>query len=185
MRALAISAMKGSRLAQKQLSDIMRTVEARKNAEQLEVLEVMIEYKQKWTSELERRQRHGIIAPDPVPHPDDIFVELIEGNIEFDGPIDEKQKAFWDERFERMTDSQVSVTYFAEKHRKARDPKRKAFWREEWHYEQRIFDLLNDSLPKKHKRKLVNRSYAPDASREGKTLDEFRRYRKIRNEYVG
>ncbi len=81
MRALAISAMKGSRLAQKQLSDIMRTVEARKNAEQLEVLEVMIEYKQKWTSELERRQRHGIIAPDPVPHPDDIFVELIEGNI--------------------------------------------------------------------------------------------------------
>lgn len=185
VRALAISAMKGSRLAQKQLSDIVRTVEARKNAEQLEVLEVMIEYKQKWTSELERRQRCGIIAPNPVPHPDDIFIDLIKGNIEIEGPMDEKQKEFWDERFARMTDSQESVTLFAEKHRKARDPKRKEFWRQEWLYEQRIFDLMNDSLPKKHKRKLVNRSYAPDASREGKTLDVFRRNRKIRNEYVG
>ena len=185
VRALAISAMKGSRLAQKQLSDIVRSVEARKNAEQLEVLEVMIEYKQKWTAELERRQQYGIIAPDPVPHPDDIFIDLIKGNIEIEGPMDDKQKEFWDERFERMADSQESVTYFAEKQRKARDPKRKAFWRDEWHYEQRIFDLLNDSLPKKHKRKLVNRSYAPDASREGKTLDEFRRNRKMRKEYVG
>lgn len=159
-------------------------MEARKNAEQLEVLEVMIEYKQKWTTELERRQRHGIIAPDPVPHPDDIFVDLIKGNIEFDGPIDEKQKKFWDERFQRMTNSQESVTYFADKHRKARDPKRKAFWREERHYEQRLFDLLNDSLPKKHKRKLQNRSYAAGASREGKTLEEFRHNRKLRNQYV-
>lgn len=184
VRALAISAMKGSRLVQKQLSDIVRTVEARKNAEQLEVLEVMIEYKQKWTAELERRQRHGIVAPDPVPHPDDIFVDLIKGTIEFEGPVDEKQKQFWDERFERMTHSQESVTYLADKYRKARDPKRKEFWRQELLYEQRLFDLLNDSLPKKHKRKLVNRSYAPDASREGKTLDEFRRNRKMRKEYV-
>ena len=185
VRALAISAMKGSRLAQKQLSDIVRTVEERKYTDQLEVLEVMIEYKQKWNAELERRQRNGIIAPDPVPHPDDIFVDLIKGKIEFEGPFDEKQKQFWDERFERMTDSQESVTYFAEKHRKARDPKRKSFWLGEWHYEQRLFDLLNDSLPKKHKRKLQNRSYADGASREGKTLEEFMRKRKLRKEYVG
>lgn len=184
VRALAISAMKGSRLAQKQLSDIVRAVEARKNAEQREVLEVMIEYKQKWSSELERRQRHGIIAPDPLPHPDDIFVDLIKGDIQIEGPIDERQKEFWDQRFERMSESQESVTYFEEKHRKARDPKRKLFWLEEWHYEQRLFDLLNDSLPKKHKRKLANRSYAEAASREGKTLDEFKRNRKLRNEYV-
>ncbi len=184
VRALAISAMKGSRLAQKQLSDIVRNVEARKNAEQREVLEVMIEYKQKWSSELERRQRHGIIAPDPLPHPDDIFVDLIKGDIQIEGPIDERQKEFWDQRFERMSESQESVTYFAEKHRKARDPKRKLFWLEEWHYEQRLFDLLNDSLPKKYKRKLANRSYAEGASREGKTLDEFKRNRKLRNEYV-
>ena len=115
MRALAISAMKGSRLSQKQLSDIVRSVEARKNAEQLEVLEVMIEYKQKWTAELERRERFAINAPIPVPYPDDIFIDLRTGTIEIDGPMDEKHKAFWDQRFERMEDSQAEVTYFAEK----------------------------------------------------------------------
>lgn len=184
MRALAISAMKGSRLSQKQLSDIVRTVEARKNAEQLEVLEVMIEYKQKWTNELERRERLAITAPDPVPHPDDIFIDLRNGKIEIDGPMDEKQKAFWDERFQRMTDAQVEVSTFAQKHRKARDPRRRVLWLDEWHFEQRIFDLLNDSLPQKYKRRLENRSFAAGASREGKTLDEFRRKRKLQKERV-
>jgi hypothetical protein len=185
VRALAISAMKGSRLAQKQLSDIVRTVEARKNAEKTEVLEVMIEYKQKWTAELERRQRYSIIAPDPIPHPDDIFIDLRNGSIEIEGPVDERQKKFWDKRFERMTDCQKLVTYFFELHRKARDPKKKEFWRQEWLYEQWSFDLLNDSLPEKHKRKLENRSYATDASRQGRTLDEFIRKREKSQTHAG
>lgn len=168
MRALAISAMKGSRLSQKQLSDIVRAVEARRNAEHLETLEAVIEYKQKWTAELERRQRLGISAPEPVPHPDNIFVDLLSGKIEVEGPMNDKEKAFWEERFRRMTEAQEEVSVFAQRHRNARDPRRKALWLDEWHFEQRIFDLLNDSLPKNHKRKLQSRSYAEGASREGK-----------------
>jgi hypothetical protein len=184
-RALAISAMKGSRLAQKQLSEIVRSIEARRNTEHLETLEAVIEYKQQWTAELQRRERLGIIAPDPVPHPNDIFIDLISGNIEVDGPMNDKQKAFWDERYRRMTEAQEEVSLFAQRYRNARDPKRKTLWQDEWHFEQRIFDMLNDSLPEKHKRKLQNRSYAEGASREGKTLDEFMRNRKLRDEYVG
>ncbi|WP_147291751.1 hypothetical protein [Sphingorhabdus pulchriflava] len=124
---------------------------------------------------MERRQRLAITAPDPVPQPDDIFLDLRRGTVEIEGPVDERQKAFWDERFERMDNAQAEVNFFADKYRKARDPKRKAFWLDEWHFEQKIFDLLNDSLPKKYKRKLQNRSYAEGASREGKALEEFRR----------
>lgn len=185
MRALAIAAMKGSRLSQKQLSDIVRSVEEKRHTEQLQLLETMIEYKQKWTAELERRQRLAIVAPDPVPHPDDIFIDLRQGKVEIEGPTDERQKAFWTERFKHMDDAQAEVIFFSEKYRKARDPKRKVFWLDEWHYAQRMFDLLNDSLPKKHKRKLLNRSYAEGASREGKTLDEFMRKKQLRDEYVG
>ncbi|RDV01434.1 hypothetical protein DXH95_14130 [Sphingorhabdus pulchriflava] len=47
VRALAIAAMKGSRLSQKQLSDIVRSVEEKRHTEQLQLLETMIEYKQK------------------------------------------------------------------------------------------------------------------------------------------
>ena len=46
---------------------------------------------------------------------------------------------------------------------------RKAMWLGEWHYEQRTFDLINDSMAACYKAKLENRSYRNDASQEGKT----------------
>jgi len=48
-------------------------------------------------------------------------------------------------------------------------------WLEELHFEQRIFDIINDSMPPRYKVKLKNRSWAEGASREGKALEEFRR----------
>jgi hypothetical protein len=50
-------------------------------------------------------------------------------------------------------------------------------WRLEWHFEQRIFDIINDSLPTRYKAKLENRSHAEGASREGTALEEFMRDR--------
>ena len=46
-------------------------------------------------------------------------------------------------------------------------------WLAEWHFEQRIFDIINDSFPPRYTAKLENRSYAEGASKEGKTLAEF------------
>ena len=68
----------------------------------------------------------------------------------------------------------------AEKYRKARSEKAKAFWIDEWHSEQTIFDIINDSLPERYKVKLESRSYRDGASKEGKTLEEFRRKLKTR-----
>ena len=48
-------------------------------------------------------------------------------------------------------------------------------WLREWHFEQRIFDIINDSLPDRYKAKLEDRSYRDEASKEGKALEEFRR----------
>lgn len=50
-------------------------------------------------------------------------------------------------------------------------------WRLEWHFEQRIFDIINDSLPPRYKAKLENRAHAEGASKEGKALEEFARDR--------
>ena len=66
---------------------------------------------------------------------------------------------------------------FAEKYHKARSEKWKTMSRLEWHFEQRIFDIINDSLPQRYKARLENRSYAEGASREGKALAEIARDR--------
>lgn len=69
MRALAISAMKGSRLSQRALAELVRTVEDCKTTERMSAMENAFEYKQKWTAELERRRLLGSTEPDPVPTP--------------------------------------------------------------------------------------------------------------------
>ena len=31
--------------------------------------------------------------PEPVPHPDDVIIDIETGDVRFDGPVDEEQKA--------------------------------------------------------------------------------------------
>jgi len=175
VRALAISAMKGSRLSQRALSELVLQVEDRKASERLTMMENAFEYKQKWTAELDRRRRAGSKEPDPIPHPDDIIINMYTGHVHTAGPIDELEKREWDKRLARRGQAQDEVNAFAENYRKARSAKAKAMWLSEWHFEQRIFDIINDGLPDRYKAKLENRSYREGASVEGKALEEFRR----------
>ncbi|MES2493238.1 MAG: DUF5681 domain-containing protein [Pseudomonadota bacterium] len=177
MRSLAISAMKGSRLSQKALAEIVREVEQRHLDTHQTALENAFEYKQRWTEELKRRDRLGIVEPDPVPHPDDISINLRTGRVRTEGPLDEVEKAEWDLRLARRAEAQSEVDYYADQYRRSRTPEKKALWLQNWHFEQRIFDIINDAMPKRYKAKLGNRSRAEGASREGKALEEFRKMR--------
>src|SRR5688572_26990093 len=86
VRSLAISAMKGSRLSQRALAELVRQVEDRKANEHLTTMENALEYKQHWTGVLEHRRANGIDRPDPVPHPDDIVVDMRTGHVRTEGP---------------------------------------------------------------------------------------------------
>lgn len=175
VRSLAIAAMKGSRLSQRALAELVRQVEDRKASEHLTVLENAFEYKQKWTEEIQRRRRLGVDEPDPIPHPDDIVIDMRTGRVRTDGPLDAREKREWDQRLVRRDEAQAEVRQFAENYRRARALKSKAMWLSEWHFEQRIFDIINDSLPDRYKAKLEDRSYHDGASKEDKTLEEFRK----------
>lgn len=179
VRALAISAMKGSRLSQRALAELVRDVEDRKSAQHLTNLENAFDYKQQWTVELKRRRDLGITGlEDPVPHPDDIIIDFRTGHVRTEGPLDEREKESYDRRLARRNDAQNEVNYYAGKCRRARSEQEKIRWRQEWHFEQRIFDIINDSVPPRYKARLENRSFAEGASREGMALEEFRRRRK-------
>jgi hypothetical protein len=173
MRALAISAMKGSRLSQKTLAEVVREVEDRHARERTQMLEGALDYKLKWNAEIERCEKLGIEVPRPIPDPDDIVINFRTGEVKTEGPLDEREKASYDERIARRTEAQAEVSYFAERYGKARHPKQKARWLEEWHFEQRIFDLINDGMPRRYKAELASRSYKQGASKAGKTLQEF------------
>src|SRR5690606_18262534 len=102
------------------LAELVRQVEDRKANEHLTAMENAFEYKQKWTAELERRRKFGIEEPDPVPHPDDIIIDMRTGHVRTDGPLDEREKRDWDERLARRAAAQEEVNAFAERYRRAR-----------------------------------------------------------------
>jgi hypothetical protein len=173
MRAMGVSAMKGNRLAQKTLAEIVQRVEDAEVQSRLESLESFLNYKISWDREIERCEKAGLPAPSPVPHPDDVILDFRKGTVNIRGPLTKEEKAEWDKRRERRSEAQQEVSYCAGKYRRARDPTAKERWLFEWHLEQRIFDLINDAMPDRYKAKLVDRSYHEEASREGKTLAEF------------
>lgn len=172
--------MKGSRLSQRALAELVRQVEDRKASENLTMMENAFDYKQKWTAELERRRRLDLNEPDPIPHPDDIIIDMRTGHVRTEGPLDEREKRDWDMRLARRDEAQAEVSLFAEKHRRARTNQARVMWLLEWHFEQRIFDIINDSLPERYKAKLRSRSSREGASKEGEALEELRRSRRKR-----
>lgn len=174
-RAMGVSAMKGNRFAQKTLAEMVAKMEADHHATKFELFSAMFDYKHKWDDEIQRCRRLGLSEPDPIPHPDDIILNPDTGDVHILGPKTKEQKQQLEKALARRAEARKEVNYYAEKYRRTREPERKIRWLEEWHFEQRIFDIINDSVGPRYKAKLQNRSWAKGASREGKTLKEFRR----------
>jgi hypothetical protein len=181
MRALVIAAMKGSRLSQKALTDIVRAAETRERTETIAAMEAAIEYKQNWGPELARLSRTGEPEPLLLPHPDDIEIDFRNGGVIVSGPMNAEEKASHDKRVARRDDAQAEVSEYAKRYRSARDPKKKQMWLEWWHQEQMIYDLINDGLKGRYKRTLEDRSFHPGASREGKAAEHYNALRSGRN----
>ena len=184
-RAMGVSALKGNRFAQKTLAELVAMMERDHHRLCMEAFGSAVEYKHKWDEEIKRCRKAGLPEPTPLPHPDDIILDVKTGYVNYEGPQTKEQKARFDEAVERRAQAQEEVTYFADKYRGSRSEAVKARVLDEWHFEQRMFDRINDLLPKRHKTKLENRSYAQGASREGNALEELRRNRALRQEYVG
>ena len=94
MRKIGIDAMKGRPRAQELF---IKTIDkARVESIQLHErhLQVVCEYKAYWERELDRRARLGIThLPEPLPHPDDIVIDLQKGEIDYHGPRTREEEA--------------------------------------------------------------------------------------------
>lgn len=184
-RALGVSAMKGNRLAQATMAELVREVESEDYKARLDLFETMINYKHEWDREIERCAKVGLPDPQPIPHPDDIRLNPDTGDVHILGPKTKEQKHRLDECLKRRDEAQEEVSYFADLHRRSRATQKKANYLESWHWEQRMFDIINDALPDRYKAKLKDRSYSEGASREGEALEELRKSRQLRGEYLG
>lgn len=92
VRAMAVKAAKGDQRSQRRLTEMLAAIE-RQNKEKVNTsIETVISYKIEWDQELRRREQLGIKAPDPIPHPDDIKIDVWRGTIEIAGPMTKEEK---------------------------------------------------------------------------------------------
>ena len=184
-RAMGVSAMKGNRFAQRTMAEIVTRMEQQDHQSRLELFGKSLDYKVAWDNEIARCKAAGLPEPTPVPHPDDVILFPNDGGVQIAGPQTKEQKQRLDAALERRTEAQEDVSYWADKYRRARMESAKARCLDEWHWEQRMFDLINDAVSKRYKVDPEKRSFAQGASREGQTLEEFRKDRALREEFLG
>ena len=93
IRTLAVDAAKGKAHAQRLFIDMLSTIQREDKELHDELVKTAIEYKHDWECELERRERLGITdAPPPLPHPDDIEIDLRNDTVRIVGPLTKEEK---------------------------------------------------------------------------------------------
>lgn len=174
-RSMTVAAMKGNRLTQKMIAELVAGVEEEHRLLQKSYFETKADYKMKWEQEIARCQAAGLPEPSPIPHPKDIHINYRRGEVRIEGPLCEAEKVHWDSQLARRA-AQEEVTYLATEYRKTHSPRMKEILLRDWLTEQFIFDMTNDAMPERYKLKLDNRSYAVGASREGMALKQVRKW---------
>lgn len=111
VRSLAHNAVKGNTRAQRLFSEMLASTEAQRRKLMQDYFESAVEYKQQWEAELDRRLAHGIIAPDPIPHPDHVVVDPRDGSVRIKGPMTQEEKKVWDEMIERHQEFKEELEY--------------------------------------------------------------------------
>ena len=149
VRALAVNAVKGQQRAQRLFTELLTTTEREKRREQYEVLESLLDYKRTWDRELARRAQLGVIAPDPVPHPDHIRIDLWRGTFEISGPISKEDQAdlqVWQRYRQVFVVGNESLTSLLAEGPDAWSPEEMDDLEEQMRGNQRCIDLIDGML---------------------------------------
>ncbi len=166
-RAMGVSALKSNRFAQKTLAELVGKIEAERTHALTEHFGRAFEYKHNWSQEIDRCRRAGLPVPEPIPHPDDIFLDARNGTAKFAGPMTQQEKAWLDQIVTLMKILQVQISTYAAAAKRARSKERRAEHLGELHDYQRQFDQMNDLIAPRYRTELQDRSHHPDASRPG------------------
>jgi hypothetical protein len=146
VRSMALKAAKGDHRSQKLFSDLLNRTEASRKALHDTWLENAFEYKVQWERELERRERLGITAPEPLPHPDDIEIDMRTGTASFRGPVTKDQHAAWVWLAERRETAEEEIRLFRQDLAKEKDEQVRRFIEDqiahETKFRERIIDMI-------------------------------------------
>lgn len=163
-RALGVSAMKGNRLAQSTMAELVRGIEEEDRKLRSDHMGAAIEYKRDWELAIEDARRLGLPEPAPLPHPDDVIIDVRRAEVRYAGPMTPEEKAAWDRMLAFRNEQQDFVTFFAESFRRSdpNDADQRARRLDAWRSAQQLYDRMNERLPPRYRKHLVDRCHITD-----------------------
>ena len=147
VRSLAVNAAKGQHRSQRLFAEFLAATETANKRLHDEWLETAIEYKTDWDRVLEHRRRHNIEAPDPIPHPDDIEIDMRTGEVIVKGPFTKEEKARLDELRERKAEFQQEIADFRQELIDDPDHEYRNFIEDEIKHAEKIVGIISRVIP--------------------------------------
>lgn len=146
VRSLAVNAAKGNQRAQRVFTQLLTAVERDNKKLHDEWLQTAINYKVEWDQELERRTRLGITGPAPLPHPDDVIIDMNTGLVRIKGPMTKEDKVKWDKVLYHKQEAELNIQELKEILKAEPDhPERKEI-EDEIKHSERTFETIKRAL---------------------------------------
>lgn len=109
VRSLIVKAAKGDTKSQQIFLNMKEKIDLKREKEITEAVDVATQYKVFWERTFEQQKLQNIPLSDPIPHPDDIIVNLETGHIHMEGPMDRKEKEEWDNMLKMYAEMEDSI----------------------------------------------------------------------------
>jgi hypothetical protein len=109
VRSLGVAALKGSHRAQIAITSMVKTVQDKSMEDRTFVFNSAMEYKKAWEELKTRCDAQGEPYPEPVPHPDEIKVDMKTLRVTYNGPETQDEKAKWDQMLKLRSDTLEEV----------------------------------------------------------------------------
>jgi hypothetical protein len=147
VRALAVNAARGQLRSQQLFATLLSDTERANKALSDEWLETVIEYKCDWEKELDRRKKLGIMGlRDPLPHPDDIVVDMKSGQVRFNGPITKEEKAEWDRMWDQVEECDQTIRELSAELKSRKNARYRRFMEDDIAHAKRIRAVIVNAI---------------------------------------
>jgi hypothetical protein len=153
MRALAVNAARGQLRSQQLFTKMLSETEQARAAQIERVFDAAAKYKVEWEDELDRRASLGITGPEPFPHPDDIQVNIVTGEVHFAGPMTRREKAELDNWYDRVEQADGNIERLTAQLEKIRSKKTRDYAEAEIAYERSFRDMVVSKVGEPSKRR--------------------------------
>lgn len=155
IRSMTHQAIKGNRLAQKNLTEMVQALEEKDYEDRHELFVTAMEAKEYWAKEFKRLDDAGLPRPEIYPHPDDIEVDADLGRVRFRGPKTAEEKVRFDTSLAGLTEiadeiGDPRMKRGRKRRRSAYDPPPPTEWLRQ-HYKKSL-DLIDSKLSERYRR---------------------------------